>query len=490
MSVAAPSPQATIYQKPVAKPRARKANVSLLWAVFCLLHIPLGMMMDRSEGLATLHAFATFAVGLFIALRGKRSIWQVACAGAYITGAEVMWRMTTFQVFWEFGKYATIAIFLVAMARNRKLKVPRMPLFYFLLLLPSSLMVMANVSYSRSQTILSAFLSGPLAVFVCAWFFSQIELDQQRLQRLFLSAVGPLLGVAAIAIAGIQSASDIRFSNNSNFATSGGFGPNQVSSMLGLGALMAMLFLIAGKTGLKIKIAVLGFLVLLAAQSALTFSRSGIYNAGAALILAVMFLLKDGRSRINVIILAAVLFVVGNYIVFPKLDDFTGGALSDRFSNLSRTHRDEIALAEIEVWLDNPILGVGPGQAKSLAGGNHTEFTRLLAEHGTLGLAALLILLFAGVKNLLRARTPKGKAIAAAFVGWSFMFMLNTAMRLVAPAFTMGLSFAALLPEQSAEDSKPGRSPVKRPFPHPVRPGDPSLRSRTTSIGRQNAAPR
>ena len=55
-----------------------------------------------------------------------------------------------------------------------------------------------------------------------------------------------------------------------------------------------------------------------------------------------------------------------------------------------------ILLADLELWARNPILGVGPGMA---AWGReeildarisaHTEFSRLLAEHGLFGAAAL-----------------------------------------------------------------------------------------------------
>ena len=63
------------------------------------------------------------------------------------------------------------------------------------------------------------------------------------------------------------------------------------------------------------------------------------------------------------------------------------------------TGREDIARADLEVWFDNPVLGVGPGVAKEYraatfgrAAAAHTEFTRLLAEHGILGLVALIIL--------------------------------------------------------------------------------------------------
>jgi hypothetical protein len=53
----------------------------------------------------------------------------------------------------------------------------------------------------------------------------------------------PAVSIAALALFGILTNPDITFNTESNFATSGGFGPNQVSSMLGLGALSLLFFL-------------------------------------------------------------------------------------------------------------------------------------------------------------------------------------------------------------------------------------------------------
>jgi hypothetical protein len=71
----------------------------------------------------------------------------------------------------------------------------------------------------------------------------------------------------------------------------------------------------------------------------------------------------------------------------------------------------------------------------------------LFAEHGTFGVAALFLLLLSSVVTIRKTPTVKGKAIAVCMIAWSFLFMLNAAMRLVAPAFVFGLAFATVLPE-------------------------------------------
>jgi len=423
---------------------------SIGWGLitFYALHMPLALLIYRSPALATFHALVTFLVGLRWALMGFRSFAQVAYAGAYLVGAEVLWRMTGAQVFWEFGKYGCAALFIVAMLRSNVLKGPWMALLYFALLLPSAALTITAHSPSRAREELSLHMSGPFALWICAWFFSHLKLSRVQLQRLMLAVIGPILSVAFITFIAIRSSSNLTFSNNSNFVTSGGFGPNQVSNALGLGALLAFLFVLDKSSNLKLRVLMFGAMFFCGIQSALTFSRGGLYSAGGAAVLALLFLMRDRRSRVKVILVAAILFVTINFIVLPRLDSFTGGALSTRFQKTDPTGRDRIAYTELDVWKANPILGVGPGQGKIWTGAAaHTEFTRILAEHGTLGLFALLLILTAGAQNLKRVRDAKSKALVASVMCWSFLFMSNAGMRLAAPALAFGLSFATFLPD-------------------------------------------
>jgi O-antigen ligase len=163
-----------------------------------------------------------------------------------------------------------------------------------------------------------------------------------------------------------------------------------------------------------------------------------------------MYLSRDARARVKIILLAGLLFVVATFVVLPRLDAFTGGALSARFENTDSTGRNTIAGADLQIWLENPFFGVGPGESKvehalyyrKIA--THTEYTRLLAEHGLFGLAAGLLLLAMAAqrfRQIGRLRNINTKAMLAPMVVWALLYMLDKAMRLVAPAFTFGLSF-------------------------------------------------
>ena len=224
--------------------------------------------------------------------------------------------------------------------------------------------------------------SGPLALALAWTFFAQVKLSSQQLRRVFLSLIGPTLGVATIGMFGTLTAKSLAFTDESNFVTSGGFGPNQVSGALALGVLCALLWLLGNTAGWLERCLVFLVLAILGTQAVLTFSRGGIYNAVGASLIAVYFLLRDRRSRPRVIAAMVLILVVTVFVVVPRLEEFTGGAMSTRFKDINVANRDTLMRSDLELWQMNPVFGVGLGMAAVARQMPHTELTRLLAEHG------------------------------------------------------------------------------------------------------------
>jgi hypothetical protein len=103
----------------------------------------------------------------------------------------------------------------------------------------------------------------------------------------------------------------------------------------------------------------------------------------------------------------------------------------------------------LAIWLENPVGGSGPGVAKSERAARthsssiaHTEFSRLLSDHGLFGLVAMGLLLAMGLRMLRRAEAGGHRAFVAVMVTWSLVYMAVNGMRLVAPALLLG--FGAL----------------------------------------------
>ena len=95
------------------------------------------------------------------------------------------------------------------------------------------------MSAAGARDQLSFNLAGPFALAVSVWFFGALRLTEAQRSRVLLSLAAPAVAVAAVAALRINHVTAIDFTTESNFATSGGFMPNQVSAALGLGAAAA-----------------------------------------------------------------------------------------------------------------------------------------------------------------------------------------------------------------------------------------------------------
>lgn len=417
------------------------------WICF---HVVLGLAMVRYPILAKIQALSAFAVGLLFAFQARRSD-LVAAAAAYMVASEGLWRISGSVVFWEFGKYSVAAILLVWVVRRRAFHRLAAPLAYFLLLLPAAVLTCLHRDVASARDILSSNLSGPLSLALALLFFANVTLAWDQVSKVLQVALGPLVGMAAVCFFATARMTAEDFGSDSNFEASGGFGPNQVSSMLGWGMVLAFLWLMTSARR-KWSLPFAGSLILLCGtQAALTFSRTGIYLGVGGIMLGMVFLARNPRQAFAVVAAMAVLAAVGWFMIFPFLDSFTGGKLSERFSQKGFTGREDIAWADIKVFLHHPLLGTGIGLSRQARVSEfgvghiaHTEYTRLLSEHGVAGLSALVILFLVALQRFLAARSALERAFVAAMLMSAFLFMASTAMRLALPGFALGFATVGL----------------------------------------------
>ena len=412
-------------------------------------HFSRGLALAAHPELGLVHALGTLAVGLFWALTGRRP-WRVAYVAAYICGSEVLWRMTGAPIFWEFSKYAVALLFLIGRVRFGRGAAPTAPLLYFLLLLPSTVLTLAD-PWPIASNNLSFNLSGPLALMASVLFFWSLRVSSAHYRRLLLVVAAPICGISAVTFQGLRHSGIIRFGTQSLFATSGGFAPNQVSAVLGFGFAMVALYLLTAPSRPFVRLVLMGLMMAFATQSAMTFSRGGLYLAAGSLLAACVYLWRNPGPRRRILLGAVFVACSALLVVLPRLLTFTQGAILTRFAETTTTGRVEIVHADLLTWWEHPIAGVGPGRA---AGGrarffrevaSHTEFTRLLAEHGLFGLLAIVCLGIL-IRRAMRPRGPAtARALRGAMLAWSTLFMLVDGMRLAAPALAFGLSFAEIL---------------------------------------------
>ncbi len=413
-----------------------------------LVHIPFGILLYKAGAIAILHPYGVFLLGMHWAFQKHEKLEKTALIVAYMVGVEVLWRMASLPVYWEFGKYATSAIMITALLRRGYWKIPTLPLIYFVLLLPSCVLTLTLYEWQWTQQMLSANMSGPLALFVSCWFFSHLRLSWSQIKTLFFTAILPLLTVAVTTLFYTVTTADIQFTTESNHATSGGFGPNQVSAMLGLGAFLCISAYLLFKNRFQDNLYLGVLTVLFTAQSVMTFSRGGMYNAVGAALAVVLFQVQNVGQGIRRLLPVAGLAAIFLLLVFPFLNQFTGGKLQERFEDREATNRYELVESDLQIFLENPIFGVGVGESAvertKIFGAqvaSHTEFARIVSEHGIFGVFALLALGLTLAFNVMRQSSVEGKAMVAGMFVWSGVFMLNAGMRLAAPAFILGISF-------------------------------------------------
>lgn len=434
-------------------------NPVLLLVLFAL-HAGLGLFLKSSTGrLDNFYAVSIIGIGAICALSKRIPLIYTGYAVAYITGVEVLWRMTNSGIFWNSSKFIIIALCIIATITHRKDKrIPVSILFYFLCLIPG--VMYSTLESDRTRDLISDYMSTPAALLCVSIFFNNLSISRAELQRMFLSLALPCMGIAAIVFRNVETL-NIIWGQDSNNRVSG-FGANQVSTALGLGifALVVVALYLNKKPFERLIFVGLALILLLAAFY--TFSRGGIFNTGLAVFVLIahsLFSKGDRLQTLAVIIVGIVLVVV----IIPRLDSDTGNQLETRYTDLNTSGRTEIVQEDIKLFLDYPFTGVGLGlsaQERPRFNGfqvaPHTEYTRMLAEHGILGLIAIFALLSGGLQAYRKQKTNQARSIVASSIVWAAFYMTHAAMRTVAPAFLLGFVFANLSTEEeiSALNSK------------------------------------
>jgi O-antigen ligase len=249
----------------------------------------------------------------------------------------------------------------------------------------------------------------------------------------------------------------------SNAATSGGFGPNQVSTALGLGifAIVVRLFMKSPTIFLK----VLNLLILggMAFRAIVTFSRGGIYSAIiiSFAFLVIVFYRSSTQKKIN-IALTFIVFAFAISATWVISSNQTRGLIDKRYANEDSLGRDkgdittgrlELFKEEMEGFLSSPFFGVGESRIKDIRVEehgikvpSHNEIGRLLSEHGILGIIILLILV---IKPLVYRANNKKSFYFYAFLGFWFATINHSGMRIAAPAFLYALCLLNITNEKS-----------------------------------------
>ncbi|MFT7628790.1 MAG: hypothetical protein ACI9OS_002454, partial [Ulvibacter sp.] len=279
-----------------------------------------------------------------------------------------------------------------------------------------------------------------------------------RLQTILMCILLPLVIMVTYLFFYTPDLRDSLSGTGSNFAASGGFGPNQVATILGLGMfiLFTRLLTVKNKTVNLIDLILLGFM---SYRAIVTFSRGGVLTAAVCAILFLFFYFKLLPQRERSILLPKVFIITGVLtIAWLVTVFFSSGLIVNRYSNEDAagnlktditTGRSEIIGTELAAFYDNPITGVGVGKGKEyraektgIEAATHNETSRMLSEHGLFGLIGLLVLLFTPL--LLRLKN-RSNFYFFSFLAFWFLTINHSSMRIAAPALIYGLSLISII---------------------------------------------
>lgn len=333
---------------------------------------------------------------------------------------------------------------------------------YLLLLVPGILFAAINLNYGAKVANAIGFnLSGPICLGIAAIYCYDRFISAKRFQEILNALLYPIISMTVYLYLYTPTIKDVLTGTASNFATSGGFGPNQVATVLGLGCFVLFVRLIKIKD-LKTNALDVTLLGLIAYRGIVTFSRGGILTAGICigLFCAVYFWYGKKNDRVNLYAKMAVFSFV--FLIVWGISSFsTGGLIDKRYSNQDAagrikedvtTGRAELLNKELEVFYNNPIFGIGVGKIREYrleeTGKNsatHNEVSRILSEHGSFGLLALCLLFINPFIFRIRNRT---NLLAYSFFAFWFLTINHSSMRIAAPAFVYGLVYLTIISEK------------------------------------------
>ncbi|MBW2937700.1 O-antigen ligase family protein [Aureisphaera sp. CAU 1614] len=440
--------------------KARGKSFRVKYLQLLLFHIVMALVIYQFNPAGKIFLFAIIGYFLIKIFSSGNRNDEILIAAAYITGFEVFSRMLGGVGFsYEFAKYVVIGFMLLGMffkGFNRK----SWPYVIFLLLLiPGVLFSAINLDYDSSVGNAIGFnLSGPVCLAITALYCYNRKMVKERFQEVLLALLLPIIATTTYLYVYTPNVRDVLTGTQSNFEASGGFGPNQVATILGLGVFILFSRLLIIKDRL-VNIIDVVLLALICYRGIVTFSRGGMITAAVCAVLFVFFYYfrissKEKGSLIPKIVF--IVIVIG--VTWLRSSFVTEGLIDKRYANQDAagrvkeditTGRKDLINEELQAFYDYPITGVGVGKTKEFreqitgyATATHNEVSRMLSEHGIFGLTALAILLFT---PLIFRLSNKSNPYLISFLLFWLLTINHSSMRISAPAFVYGLTLISIV---------------------------------------------
>lgn len=426
-----------------------------LYINLLIVHLIMGFVFFFIPFLAQVYGIGIFLFGIAYVINTQNRNNEVLLMGAYFTGIDVYLKMAGGSLLNEYGKYTVLIFMALGIFYKGFSKGAFIYVFFIALLIPGVYIGASTLSFDANIRKAIAFnIVGPVCLGVTAVYCFQREISLSRIKDVFTMLLLPLVAMLVHLFLYAPNVQEVVMDTQSNFQTSGGFGPNQVSTVLGLGMFLAFsrLFLASPSKIFQIINSIL--VAIFAYRCIITFSRGGMYTGLLMIILLsiMVYNVVNLKSKARIIALSVVgLFAALAIWSYSSLQ--TGGMIDKRYANENKagvekksklSGRETLIESEFEMFMDNPLLGVGVGRNKEvrleetgIVAASHNEISRMLAEHGSLGILGLLILFLTPIFLYLNDRT---QIFALVFMAFWLLTINHAAMRIAAPAFIYGLA--------------------------------------------------
>ncbi|UGS24222.1 O-antigen ligase family protein [Flavobacterium channae] len=446
---------------------------TLKYLKFVIIHLLIGLAIFLVPPISKVYAIAIILVGFRYVILRKNANNEALYVAAYIVGSEVFLRMTQGNFFEQYAKYGVMGVLIIGMLFKGFSKNAIMYWIFGLLLLPGVIYGFFTLNFETDiRKAITFNIIGPITLTVSAIYCYQRRITFDQIKNVIDMLAYPLMATLVYMYLYTPSVKDVVTNTESNFETSGGFGPNQVSTILGLGIFLffVKIVLISKTTWIR-NINILFFIVI-TFRGIVTFSRGGIITGFAMILIVVVLLLLFTKSHVKSKIIMLVVFgffALGGIWAYSSIQ--TSGLIDKRYANQDArgrekasklTGRERLIESEFNMFLDNPIFGIGVGKNKEyrlettgIDAASHNEITRMLAEHGMFGLFGLIILL---ITPMVLYLNNKQNIFVFSFVVFWLLTINHAAMRLAAPAFVYALS---LLKVQFVDETTVSRESVK-----------------------------
>jgi O-antigen ligase len=429
-------------------------------------HLVLGALL-LSGLIAKAYSFLILFFGVLYIIRNKNENNEAIYWSAYLVGGEVLFRMAGGMIFYELPKYAVMVFLFVGLVvEKRRHHVSLSYLIYILLLLIGIAFV--DIPFSESIRKAIAFnLSGPILLGVSAIYFYRRPLSLSTLMDMLFYMVLPIISMLTLLYFRTPSLSEISFGGEANFETSGGYGPNQVATILGMGAFIVAVHLFFKRRIFALFSVDIFLFTYLIYRGLITFSRGGMITAFLAIaVFTYYFILSKENKILNLAKYSGLLALFG-FALFMYTSIATGGMLENRYANKNAagntksditTGRATLFASEVSAFMENPFFGVGVGGGKfyrmeelEIRAASHNEMGRLIGEHGLVGIVALLLLITVPIRHLFK-QPYLARAFLASFLIFWFLTINHSAMRIAFPGFIYGLSVAVITFKEQEEE--------------------------------------